>query len=332
MTIKDTTPTHGASVAQRDELAVERSREEQELAGASVEVASFGLTTPGGPTARKRKAFVVYFAIGWLSVIVCAALLADFLPLRDPNGIPQTTEALEQHPFLQNVGVRADFLGTDDLGRSNLSRLVYGARVSLAIGLLSALGAMTFGLLIGIAGAFFGGAIDWLVMLYINTMQAFPALVLLLALAAILKPSVGTLSLMLAFLAIPTFARVTRANALAVRNRDYVDAARALGASRTRLIWREVFPVVFRAVLSYTFIVAAALIVAEASLSFLGLGIQPPNPSWGGMIANGQLKTSQDPKNFYLVLVPAIAFFFTVFSMNALGDWGRERMSRRTSL
>lgn len=263
----------------------------------------------------------VVLALTWLTVVVLAALLADVLPLPSydrPVAPPRI------RPFQQwNVP-----LGTDRLGRDMLSRVVYGARASLGISLLAVIIGLVIGGFLGLVAGYSRGVVDRATRVLADSVLAIPALVFLLTLAALLTASMKTLVIGLAIVSIPAMIRISRATTLSYAQADFVTIARALGAKKRRILFRELLPNILIPLLAYTFIVIAVLIVAEGSLSFLGLGIPPPTPSWGGMIADGRQDMDTD---LYLVLVPSVIMFLTVYALNVVGDWARNRVDNRSS-
>lgn len=274
---------------------------------------------PTVPRARKSRSILVYLSYAWLIVVIVLAVFADLLPLASyatPVGPPR------QAPQLGSLDL---LLGTDNLGRSMLSRSVHGAQVSLVVGTVAGLVGATIGASLGMLAGYFGKWADSAMRLLADTMLAFPPLILLLALSAILTPSVRTLLIGLALLIIPSFIRLARANTLAWSAREFVLAARNMGAGHGRILIKELLPNVLPPLGAYLPIVMAALIVAEGSLSFLGLGIPPPTPSWGGMISAGKDAIADTP---HLVFVPALAIFLTVFALNQTGDHLRHRFDR----
>jgi peptide/nickel transport system permease protein len=272
---------------------------------------------------RMRRAPVsVWLAVGWFALLAILAITADFLPI-------ERTDALAGDP---NVGPALrwpEFLGFDNFGRSELTRIIYGARESLLVGFLAVAIAMAVGTTIGMIAGFRGGWADRIITVFIDAALAFPALILLIALAVVLTPSVSTLVIELGILLTPTFARLTRGTTLSIANREFVVAARAMGATNRRVIVRELFPNVALMLSSYLFIVCSVAIVAEGSLSFLGLGIPPPAPSWGGMISTGRPFFSEAPHEVWL---PSIALILTVVSLNVIGEWVRRKIEVRESV
>jgi peptide/nickel transport system permease protein len=262
----------------------------------------------------------VVASYAWLALIVFGAVFADLLPLAPyaaPVGRPRQPPAFGAGTEL--------WLGTDSQGRSVLSRCVYGAQVSLLVGAAAGLAGAALGTLFGLSAGYLRGRWDSVVRLLADTLLALPPLVLLLAIASLLTPSVRTLLTGLTLLTVPSFIRLARGVALSYANRDFVLAARNLGASRTRILGRELLPNVLPTLGAYLPVVMAALIVAEGSLSFLGMGIPPPRPSWGGMIADGKDAIADAP---HMVLVPSAVIFLTVFALNQAGEHLRRRYDR----
>lgn len=267
----------------------------------------------------------LWLAVLWVVVVVGAAILADVLPLNEARntsltiGQPsrQRPDLFSPHPF-----------GTDTQALDVLGGVIYGARVSLQVGLLSVSIGTVLGGLIGVASGFFRGKLDGVIGILTDALLAFPPLILLLAVVSAIEPSVLTISFALALLTVPTYIRLARANTLAFAQREFVLAARAMGAKSWRIIFTELIPNVIRPLLSYSFIIVAVIIVAEASLSFLGVGIRRPTPTWGNMIAAGQSELRTTP---HLVFVPGGVMFVTVFAFNRLGDKARQLWDPRQS-
>jgi peptide/nickel transport system permease protein len=268
---------------------------------------------------RRRRRAAHWIALAWLGLVVFLTIFADLLPLADPSvDVDEGTVG----PF----SAWPEFLGTDRLARSQLSRAIYGARVSLTVGVASALIGMLVGGAIGVLAGYSRRKFDAVVGVVTDSFLAFPALVLLIALTAVLRPSVGTLIVGLSLVSLPSYVRLTRANTLRFVNREFVVAARAIGSKPGKIVLRELVPNVVAPVAAYLPLITATLIIAESSLSFLGLGVRPPTPSWGNMIADGQAYLRAQP---FLVFVPAAVLFVTVGSINVIGEWLRSRVDVR---
>lgn len=268
---------------------------------------------------KKKRSILVAATYLWVGAIILLAILANVLPIADydvPVGGPRLAPQFGSIDLL---------LGTDTFGRSILSRCIYGARVSLLIGVIAGLAGLSIGTILGMTAGYFRGWVDWVLSLLTDAMLAFPPLILLLALTSILTPSVTTILVGLTLVTIPAFMRLARATTISWASREFVRAAKNLGAGHKRILLKEIFPNVVPTLGAFFPIVIATLIVAEGSLSFLGLGIPPPQPSWGGMISDGKASIATAP---HMVLVPATVIFLTVFALNQLGDHLRLRFDR----
>jgi peptide/nickel transport system permease protein len=259
---------------------------------------------------QKRRGAAFWLATGWLGLLALLALFVELLPLAAPD-------APAGAPNLPPFAAFPEFLGTDGIGRSVLSRLVHGARISLTVSIGATLLAAVAGGLLGVLAAYLRGPAESAIGVLLDTVLAFPPLLLLLALAAVVRPGVGTLVASLGLLFVPPFARLAKAAALSRLSREYFTAARALGAGHGRLLFRELLPGCVAPVASYAVVMAALMIMVEGALSFLGVGIPPPAPSWGAMIAAGKDFLAVAPQ---LVLVPCAAMFLTVLSFNTAGE------------
>jgi len=286
--------------------------------------AAVATTAPDGATGprlrRTKRPVAAILGATWLILVVLAAVFAEALPLPKPEALSNSFAAMPSADHL---------LGTDALGRDVLSRIVFGAQVSMAVAVGATSLSLIVGVTIGMLSGFFRGSTDAGLSIFVNFMLSFPPLIFLIAVVTALQPGLLTLVVALALLGIPNFARVARANTIALADREFVTAARALGASPVRILLRELLSNVMLPVLSLALVVMATLVVAEGTLSFLGLGIPPPTPSWGGMLAAGREALRTEPQ---LVLVPAAFFFFTVLAFNTLGDWARSRVGRGSSI
>lgn len=273
--------------------------------------------------AKRHGRVTFWLAVAWVAMIVFCASFANLLPLEPYDVI------LDDLP--PRVAPRLSFnepLGTDDLGRSTTSRVIFSARQSLPIGIVSVGVAMLVGLTIGMTAGYLKGRVDSVFGVILDAMLSVPGLVTLLAVASVGKRDITTVAIGLSIVFTPTFARLARASTLALSEREFVTAARAMGASHRRIIVRELLPNVILPISSYVFLMLAVAIVAEGSLSFLGLGIPPPAPSWGGMVNSGRQFLHADP---FLVFVPSACLLLTVLSFTIIGDRARRRYGTRQS-
>jgi len=258
-------------------------------------------------------------------MVVSLMLLAIFAPVVAPHDPVLAVANTFGDPAAPS---RAFPLGTDQLGRDVLSRIIFGARISLTVGIAAMLVTVIIGVAVGLLSGFFGGAVDFVLMRFTDIMLTLPALLLAMALVAVLRPSLLNILIVIGLVSWTGVARVVRAETLSMVQRDFVLAARALGARHIRILLREILPNVVLPVGSYAFLIVAAIMVAEGSLSFLGLGIPPPAPSWGGMIASGKDFLSDYP---WEVFVPAAPLLLSVLAFNVIGDWGRRRFDVQAS-
>jgi peptide/nickel transport system permease protein len=245
--------------------------------------------------------------------IVLVALAAPLLTTHDP--IAQDVAQQLTGPSAQHI------FGTDEYGRDTWARLIYGARVSLLIGLASTAIAMIVGSAIGLLAGWYGGKLDAVVMQIMDALLAFPALILGLIVVAMLGPSTPNIILAIALTSIPPFARIARAPTIALKEREFVEACRALGYSDARILLVHILPNIFAEILVMGSLWTANAIRTEASLAFIGLGIKPPAPTWGGMIRSG-FENILD--SAWLAVVPSVAILLVIFALNLLGDGLRD--------
>jgi peptide/nickel transport system permease protein len=215
-------------------------------------------------------------------------------------------------------------LGTDRLGRDVLSRVLYGARVSLGVGLATVSLSLSLGLMIGAMSGFWGGWLDQLLMRVVDILLAFPGILLAIAFTAVLGPGLHHVVLALCLIGWTGYARLVRGEILSLRERDFIHAARALGCKPRRIILRHLLPNLLPPLLIQATFGLAGAIIAEGSLSFLGLGVEPPTPSWGSMLNEGRQFLLVAP---HLTTYPGLAIMFTIFALNILGDALRERLA-----
>jgi peptide/nickel transport system permease protein len=279
------------------------------------------------PRARRRRLLVRRFlrrpfAVGGLAVALAFVLMAIFAPLIAPYD-PNATDfqAILQTPSWEHL------LGTDELGRDIFSRIVYGARASIQAGVFATLLAIVFAVPIGLAAGYYRGWIDPVISRLTDVLLAFPFLILAVGLAAILGPSLLNATIALGLAALPGLVRVARGEALSLREEDYVRAAVANGAGDTRILGRHIVPNMTGTLIVQATVLIPAAIIGEAALSFLGLGVQPPTPSWGVMLADAQSYLTEAPR---LALFPGLAIFFCSLSFNLLGDGLRDVLDPKT--
>ena len=259
-----------------------------------------------------------WVGLGLFALVCLLALAAPLIAPHDP---------LDQNILLRLRPPSAEYwLGTDAYGRDILSRILYGARISLVIGLVSITAALIIGTTIGLFAGYFGGRTDIIVMQTMDVLLAFPSLILGLIVVAMLGPSVTNLIIAITLTAIPPFARIARAPTIVVKEREYIEAGRALGYSHLRLMGGHILPNILPEVLVMGSLWMATAIRVEASLAFIGLGVSPPTATWGGMIREG-FENILD--SFWLAFFPSIAILIVVFALNLLGDGLRDAIDPR---
>ena len=267
--------------------------------------------------ARRNPRMIVGGALvlTWLFLAAFAPLVAPYDPIK-----VNVLEALRPPSFIH-------LLGTDDLGRDVLSRVIWGSRVSLSVGVISVSIGFFVGVTLGLAAGYLGGTFDLLIMRAIDALLAFPALVLAIAITSALGPQIQNAMIAIGIVAIPAYARLTRGQVLAVRAREFIVAARTIGCSPLRIVLRHIFPNVTNALIVQATLSTAFAILAEAALSFLGLGPQPPNPSWGQDVAYSTRYLAN--LKWWMSVGPGMAIFTAVFAFNFLGDALRDALDPR---
>jgi len=255
-----------------------------------------------------------------LSIVLLMVVIAVFAPLFARYGINEYSAAPSHGPSAHN------WFGTDRFGQDIYSRVIYGARISFQVGLLSVLLGVLAGLIIGSTSGYFGGWIDTVIQRFVDAAIAFPQLILLLIVVRTLGPSMRNVIVVIAIAIIPSTTRIIRGAALTEKNQLYVEAARAMGAADFRIVFRHVIPNVVPVAIVVSTTLLGAAILAESALSFLGLGIPPPNPSWGVDISTSR---SSFPLNVWAALFPGIAISLTVLGFNFLGDTLRDILDPR---
>ena len=262
-----------------------------------------------------------FLAVGGTIVLlaIACALIAPWLAPHDP--FLQAVSARLIPPVWDAGGTWTYPLGTDPLGRDLLSRIIYGARVSISAGALAVVVAMTLGVLMGLLAGYYGGVVDAIISNLVNVMLAFPFLLLALAAIAVVGPSFGNMIVVLGATGWPIYTRLVRAETLKYREREFVQAARALGLGSSRIIRAHVLPNLLNTIIVMASLEVARMIILESFLSFLGLGIQPPIPSWGAMLGEGRVYMLT---HWWLATFPGLAIFITTLGINLFGDGLRD--------
>ena len=325
----DEQPRHSGAVA----LVAERAR------GRATDIDDGGI---GGALYRGRRLFarvletrLVGTGLTILGLVLLCAILADVISPFAPNDqdyLRLTEPPLwwpnAQWPWWPNTQAQdaSHILGTDDLGRDVLSRIIYGSRVSIEVGVIAVGIAIVLGVSLGLTAGYRSGLVDEVIMRIVDALQAFPGLILALGIAAALGPGIGNAMIAIGIVATPAFARLTRAQSLSIREREFVQAARVIGASPWVIITRHIWPNVTAPIIVQATLLVGTAIVTEASLSFLGVGVVPPTPSWGSMIRTGSQYLEVAP---WIAFAPGVAIFGTVLAFNFVGDGLRRALDPR---
>jgi len=259
------------------------------------------------------------FGIFFVSLALLAAVMAPWLAPHDPYR--QDTSQRLKPPVWVEGGLAGHVLGTDQLGRDVLSRMMYGARISLIVAGVTVLIAVFLGVGVGLAAGFYGGWIDAMLMGATNFFLSFPYVLLAIALMGIIGPGFSTLILVLGLTSWPIYTRIIRSEVLSVKELEFVEAARALGVREVVILLKHITPNVLNSVMVTASLEIARMIINEAFFSFLGLGVQPPIPSWGNMLFDGKAYIFV---NSWLITLPGVAIFLTTLGLNLIGDWLRD--------
>jgi peptide/nickel transport system permease protein len=269
---------------------------------------------------RLQRDKIAMIALGVLLTFVILAICAPLLNLADPIKTDPREKA-------RSLGTAGHLLGTDQVGRDILSRIIWGARTTLMLGVTAAAISTIAGLIFGLIAGYFGGWVDSLIMRIVDVMFAFPSLLLAIVIVAILGPNLRNALLAIAILGVPFYIRLVRAEVLTLRAADFVTAARTIGTPNSQILSRHLLPNIISPIIVTSSIHIGGLILEAGGLSFLGLGAQPPSPEWGAMVASGRNQLLLAP---HVVLVPSAAIFIVVLAFNLLGDGLRDALDPKT--
>ena len=275
-------------------------------------------------TARIMRSLTLYIPVVILLLLIITAIFAPWLAPQDPNKVVMTERRLP--PAFVEGGSMKHFLGTDKLGRDILSRAIYGARISLSVSLLVIAITASIGTLLGIAAGYLGGRTEAFLMRFTDISMAFPGLVLAMLLSVSIGPGFFTVVLALSILGWAPYARLIRGETLRLRGSDFVAQARINGASSLRIMLVHIFPNIINPLIIVMTMAVGMMILAEAALSYLGIGIPPPDPSWGSMVADGR---GEIDRAWWISTFPGILIGLVVLSGNFFGDWLRDKMDPR---
>jgi ABC-type dipeptide/oligopeptide/nickel transport system permease subunit len=280
------------------------------------------IETPGSAQATFRGLLRLRWGLGAAAVlvlIVLSAALAPWISPHDPLAV-NIRHRLAPPAWMEG-GAPEHLLGTDQVGRDLLSRMIYGGRVSLVVGVAAVIISATIGVMLGLGAGYVGKRTDWTIMTIVNVMLTFPFVLLALAVIAVLGPSLINMIIVLGVAGWPIYARVVRAETMAIREREFVIAGRALGMSHARIIFRQILPNLVSAIVVIATLQVAQVIILESFLSFLGLGIQPPTPAWGNMLGEGRLYMLN---SWWIATFPGLAIFVTTLVINLMGNALRD--------
>ncbi len=295
----------------------------------AVNAGEVALETAGAAPARSgtgRRALHRLWRLKWGVTAAAVLLLIVGVALTAPWIAPFSPVTVDiRHrltpPAWMTGGTAEHLLGTDQIGRDLLSRLLHGGRVSLLIGVAAVLVSSTIGVLLGLAAGYFGPRVDWTIMTLVNVMLTFPFVLLALAVIAVLGPSLVNMVIVLGVADWPLYARVIRAETLAIREREFITAGRALGMSHLRIVFRQILPNLMSVIVVIATLQVARVIILESFLSFLGLGVQPPTPAWGNMLGEGRVYMLN---SWWIATFPGLAIFVTTLAINLMGNALRD--------
>ena len=288
--------------------------------------------TPGLPQMAWQRFRRDILAMLGGAVVIILIVLALGAPLVSRYVTRYTPQEIELGGTLRRMGYQktpelpVHVLGTDELGRDVLTRVIYGGRVSLYISFLTVLVSLTTGIVVGAVAGYFGGAVDNLLMRFVDVAYAIPSLFLLILISVVFQPGVTGMVLVLASLSWINVSRLVRGEFLSLRARDFVDAARVVGANDTRLIFRHILPNATSPIIVAASLAIGNMILIETALSYLGMGVQPPTPSWGNMLTNSRQYLYRAP---HLIVIPGIFIFITVLAANLMGNGLRDALDPR---
>jgi ABC-type dipeptide/oligopeptide/nickel transport system permease subunit len=278
--------------------------------------------TPGSGQAALRRLLRLRWGLaagGILLLIIATSALAPWIAPHDPLAVNIRHRLAP--PAWMVGGTTQHLLGTDPVGRDLLSRMIYGGRVSLVIGVAAVILSATIGVLLGLGAGYVAGGTDWTIMTIVNVMLTFPFVLLALAVIAVLGPSLVNMIIVLGVAGWPIYARVVRAETMALREREFVVAGRALGMSHVRIVFRQILPNLVSAIVVIATLQVAQVIILESFLSFLGLGVQPPTPAWGNMLGEGRVYMLN---SWWIATFPGLAIFVTTLAINLMGNALRD--------
>lgn len=252
-------------------------------------------------------------------IITILAIIAPLIAPYDPNQMAFSKKL--QAPSSEN------WLGTDDKGRDILTRLLFGARISLVVGFLSTVLGAFVGIIMGVVSGYYGRWVDSVIMRFCDVLLAFPGILLALAIVSVLGASTTNVIIAIAFYAIPTFARIVRGSTLSVKKLEYIDAIKAMGSSDIRIILKHILPNILSPIIVQATLFIASAIITASALSFLGMGTKPPTPEWGTMLAQGRSYLAQAP---HVTLIPGFAILLVVVGFNLFGDGLRDALDPKS--